>query len=133
MTSAFEPIVGRYLNLALSGRPHRLYVEEAGEGIPLVCLHTAGADGRQFRHILNDGAVTRDFRVIVFDMPWHGKSLPPGGFETEEYKLTTAGYTQMVLDICDALNSTGPSSWAAPSAAGWCSISRPSIRAASVR
>jgi hypothetical protein len=34
--------------------PHRLYFEEAGYGIPLVCLHMAGADGRQFRHLLAD-------------------------------------------------------------------------------
>lgn len=105
---SFEPIVGRYLNLELSGRPHRVYIEEAGSGVPLVCLHTAGADGRQFRHILNDEAITRHYRVIAFDMPWHGKSLPPAGFETEEYKLTTAGYTQMVLDICDALTLDKP-------------------------
>jgi len=39
---------GRYLRLDLNGRPHRLYFEEAGEGIPLLCLHTAGADGRQY-------------------------------------------------------------------------------------
>lgn len=103
MKPTFEPIIGRYLHLALSGRPHRLYVEEAGSGIPLVCLHTAGADGRQFRHLMNDAAITRDYRVIVFDMPWHGKSLPPVGFEREEYQLTTAAYTQMVLDVCDAL------------------------------
>ena len=108
MKPTFEPIVGRYLNLALSGRPHRLYIEEAGSGIPLVCLHTAGADGRQFRHILNDAAITRDYRVIVFDMPWHGKSLPPTGFETEEYQLTTEGYTRMVLDVCDALELERP-------------------------
>jgi pimeloyl-ACP methyl ester carboxylesterase len=108
MKATFEPIVGRYLHLALSGRPHRLYVEEAGSGIPLVCLHTAGADGRQFRHLLNDAAITRDYRVIAFDMPWHGKSLPPAGFETEEYCLTTAGYTQMVLDVCDALDLAKP-------------------------
>jgi pimeloyl-ACP methyl ester carboxylesterase len=106
--ATFEPIVGRYCHLALSGRPHRLYVEEAGSGIPLVCLHTAGADGRQFRHLLNDPAITRDFRVIVFDMPWHGKSLPPVGFETEEYQLTTESYTQMVVDICDALELVRP-------------------------
>lgn len=103
MKATFEPIVGRYAHLELSGRAHRLYIEEAGNGIPLVCLHTAGADGRQFRHILNDPEITRDYRVIVFDMPWHGKSLPPVGFETEEYRLTTESYTQMVLDICDAL------------------------------
>ncbi len=108
MKATFEPIVGRYCHLALSGRPHRLYVEEAGSGIPLVCLHTAGADGRQFRHLLNDPAITRDFRVIVFDMPWHGKSLPPVGFETEEYQLTTESYTRMVIDICDALELAHP-------------------------
>ncbi|MFN3743593.1 MAG: alpha/beta fold hydrolase [Hyphomicrobiaceae bacterium] len=106
--ATFEPIVGRYCHLTLSGRPHRLYIEEAGSGIPLVCLHTAGADGRQFRHILNDAAITRDYRVIVFDMPWHGKSLPPVGFEIEEYQLTTAAYTQMVLDVCDALELEKP-------------------------
>jgi hypothetical protein len=46
-TPVIEPVVGRYLRLDLNGRPHRLYFEEAGEGIPLLCLHTAGADGRQ--------------------------------------------------------------------------------------
>ena len=75
----YEPIVGRYLKLDLGGRPHRLYVEEAGQGIPLVCLHTAGADNRQWRHLLNDAEITRHFRVLAFDMPWHGKSLPPVG------------------------------------------------------
>ena len=69
-----EPIVGRYLRLTLGGRAHRVYFEEAGQGIPLVCLHTAGSDGRQFRHLMADEAVTRHYRVIAFDMPWHGKS-----------------------------------------------------------
>ena len=54
-----EPIVGRYFNLELLGRPHRLYVEEAGQGIPLLCLHTAGADTRQWRGLLNDPEITR--------------------------------------------------------------------------
>ncbi|MGD9804595.1 MAG: alpha/beta fold hydrolase [Hyphomicrobiaceae bacterium] len=108
MTPHYEPITGRYLHLELSGRPHRLYVEEAGQGIPLVCLHTAGADARQYRHLLNDEAITRHFRVIAFDMPWHGKSLPPEGFEREEYLLTTASYTQMVVDICDAMRLEKP-------------------------
>ena len=45
MSARFEPIVGRYMHLDLFGRPHRIYVEEAGEGTPLLCLHTAGATG----------------------------------------------------------------------------------------
>ncbi|MBI3638060.1 MAG: alpha/beta hydrolase [Candidatus Rokubacteria bacterium] len=98
-----EPIVGRYLCLDLDGRPHRVYFEEAGQGIPLVCLHTAGADNRQWRHLMNDEAVTRHFRVLAFDMPWHGKSLPPAGWEQEEYRLTTDGYADMILAFCRAL------------------------------
>jgi hypothetical protein len=44
MNASREPISGCYLNLNLLGREHRLYVEEAGAGIPLLCLHTAGSD-----------------------------------------------------------------------------------------
>jgi pimeloyl-ACP methyl ester carboxylesterase len=108
MTPWIEPVRGQYLHLELDGRPHRLYFEEAGAGIPLLCLHTAGSDGRQFRALLNDEAVTRDFRVIAFDMPWHGKSSPPEGWEREEYKLTTEGYTAMIMDIARALELDRP-------------------------
>ena len=58
MSPRFEPVIGRYLHLDLLGRPHRLYFEEAGHGIPLLCLHTAGSDGRQYRGLLNDARIT---------------------------------------------------------------------------
>ena len=54
MSPVFEPTTGRYLNTTLLGRPHRLYLEEAGQGIPLLCLHTAGSDTRQYRGLMND-------------------------------------------------------------------------------
>ena len=60
----FEPIVGRFFTVSIDGAEHRVYVEEAGKGLPLLCLHTAGADSRQYRHLLNDPAVTGRFRVI---------------------------------------------------------------------
>ena len=104
----FEPIRGAYVHLSLGGRSHRVYFEEAGQGIPLVCLHTAGADGRQFRHLLNDEAVTRHFRVLAFDMPWHGKSLPPAGWQDEEYRLTTEAYVDLILAFCAALGLERP-------------------------
>ena len=103
-----EPVVGRYLRLDLNGRPHRIYFEEAGQGIPLVCLHTAGADGRQYRALLNDAEITRRFRVIVFDLPWHGKSSPPPGFEREAYQLTTDLYVDTVMAVCRALGLERP-------------------------
>jgi pimeloyl-ACP methyl ester carboxylesterase len=108
MAAQFEPIVGRYMTLALDGRPHRIYFEEAGEGIPLLCLHTAGADGRQFRHLMLDEEITRHYRVLAFDMPWHGKSLPPEGWQKEEYRLTTAAYTEMIVAFCRALELHRP-------------------------
>jgi pimeloyl-ACP methyl ester carboxylesterase len=102
-----EAIIGRYVWMELGGRAHRIYFEEAGPagggGIPLVCLHTAGADGKQWRHVLNDPDVTRHFRVLAFDMPRHGKSLPPEGWQDGEYRLTTAAYIETILAFCDAL------------------------------
>ena len=106
--ATIEPIVGRYARLTFEGRPHRIYFEEAGQGIPLVCLHTAGADGRQYRHLMNDAAIAAHYRVIAFDMPWHGKSLPPPGWQREEYRLTTRAYTDLILTVCRALGLERP-------------------------
>ena len=108
MSPRFEPAIGRYLHLDLLGRPHRLYVEEAGSGIPLLCLHTAGSDGRQYRGLLNDERITKNYRVIVFDMPWHGKSSPPVGWENEEYRLTSRDYVRMILEVSAALELDRP-------------------------
>ena len=103
-----EPIVGRYGRIELEGRGHRLYFEEAGQGIPLLCLHTAGSDGRQYRAVLNDPEITRRYRVIAFDMPWHGKSSPPEGWEREDYRLTIERYTGMVMAVAKALRLERP-------------------------
>jgi len=105
---AFEPIVGRYLGVSIQGEDCRVYFEEAGQGIPLVCLHTAGADGRQFRHLMCDPAVTDHYRVIAFDMPWHGKSYPPDGAASGEYRLTTESYVATVRAFCAAMRLQAP-------------------------
>ncbi|WP_414832140.1 alpha/beta fold hydrolase [Afifella sp. YEN Y35] len=104
----FEPIVGRYLNVAIQGRNHRIYVEEAGEGIPLLCLHTAGADSRQFRHLLNDEEVTRRFRVVCFDMPRHGRSDPPDEWWLESYELKTEEYLATIEAVWKGLKLDRP-------------------------
>ena len=108
MRADIEPIVGRYVHFDFQGRPNRVYFEEAGQGIPLVCVHTAGADGRQWRHIMNDLDITRHFRVITFDMPWHGKSFPPPGFEREIYKLTARTFMDLIRTFCSAIGLKRP-------------------------
>jgi len=96
------------MHLRLSGRPYRVYFEEAGKGIPLVCLHTAGADTRQYRHLMVDPAVTDYYRVLAFDLPWHGKSTPPLGWHEEEYRLTTDAYAGAIMGFCRALDLERP-------------------------
>jgi pimeloyl-ACP methyl ester carboxylesterase len=108
MPAQIEPIVGRYLALEIDGRPHRVYFEEAGQGIPLVCLHTAGSDGRQYRGVLNDPEITKHFRVLAFDLPWHGKSSPPAGWQDEIYALTTDKYVATVMAFVRALELDRP-------------------------
>jgi len=108
MSVAFEPIVGRYTSFEIEGKRCRVYFEEAGSGIPLVCLHTAGADNRQYQHLMNDPEITSRFRVIAFDMPWHGKSYPPEGFQHTEYRLSTALYVETIMSFCRALELERP-------------------------
>ena len=95
----YEPIAGRYFSVGIDGVEHRIFVEEAGGGIPLLCLHTAGADSRQYRHLLNDKEVTNRFRVIAFDLPYHGRSTPPDGWWLKKYRLTTASYLAMIRAV----------------------------------
>ncbi|MGW5517824.1 alpha/beta fold hydrolase [Nocardia africana] len=103
-----EPITGRYLHVELDGVTYRTAFEEAGSGIPLICLHTAGADLRQYRHLLNDHEITDRFRVIAFDMPWHGRSLPPDGTWHKDYRLTRQFYIDFIGRFSDSLGLERP-------------------------
>ena len=104
----FEPIVGRYLSVTIAGQEHRVFVEEAGSGIPLLCLHTAGADSRQFRHVLCDEKITDRYRVIAFDMPWHGRSNPPDEWWLTKYRLTTDLYLDIIRSVWKTLELDRP-------------------------
>jgi pimeloyl-ACP methyl ester carboxylesterase len=104
----FEPLVGRYTAVDIDGRTHRIFVEEAGRGTPLLCLHTAGADSRQFRHLLNDADVGRRYRIVAFDMPYHGRSNPPDRWWLEKYRLTTKSYIAAIRAVWRALGLEKP-------------------------
>ena len=69
-----------------------------------------GTDGRQYRHQLCDPDIAANFRVIAFDMPWHGKSLPPSDFylKEDEYKLTAKFYSDFIVAFCHALELKKP-------------------------
>ncbi|WP_398478235.1 alpha/beta fold hydrolase [Tardiphaga sp.] len=108
MSAYIEPMIGRYVHVEIDGTMHRIYFEEAGQGIPLVCLHTAGSDNRQWRYMLADEEFTKNFRIIAFDLPWHGKSNPPANWDGSEYQLTTKRYTETIRAFCNALDLDKP-------------------------
>lgn len=103
---------GRYAYLGVQGVDYRVYYEEAGpkDGIPLICQHTAGADGRQWRHLIEDPDVTALYHVVVPDLPYHGKSLPPEDVEwwTQEYKLTQSFFEAFIIAVAHGLELDDP-------------------------
>lgn len=102
--------VGRYVHVDIDGHTHRIYYEEAGQGIPLLLQHTAGSHGTQWRHLFENPAITDRFRLIAYDLPFHGKSVPPTTKQwwAEEYRLTGDFLRQVPVGIAGALNLEQP-------------------------
>ena len=110
LSGSFDSPVGRYIHLELEGQDHRVYFEEAGQGIPILLQHTAGCHGSQWRHLFECREITDHFRLIAYDLPYHGKSLPPMGpkwWETE-YKLTGSFLRSVPLALSQALTLDRP-------------------------
>ncbi|MEM3684103.1 MAG: alpha/beta hydrolase [Conexivisphaerales archaeon] len=103
-----EPITGRYIHLRIDNSDYRVYFEESGQGIPVICGHTAGSDSRQWRHVLCDEYLQKNFRLIAFDLPGHGKSFPKDGWWMEEYRLRRDFYVKVILALAKGLKLTRP-------------------------
>jgi pimeloyl-ACP methyl ester carboxylesterase len=83
------------------GQDWIIYGEQAGEGRPILGLHTAGSDSRQFHRLMAEPALAASGHCMVtMDLPGHGRSPPatrPG-----EWELTTELYAQLILGFLDA-------------------------------
>ena len=102
--------VGRYLNLNLEDTDFRIYFEETGSGIPVLLQHTAGSHGTQWRHLFECEAITSRFCLIAYDLPYHGKSVPPAGqaWWSQEYKLRGDFLRSVPLALSSALGLHRP-------------------------
>jgi len=87
-------IAGRYVGVD----PWRIHVEQAGQGPDILCLHTAGADGRQFHRLMADARITRHWRLTAFDLPWHGRSSSG----PEAWFLDTERYVRIIMGVVAA-------------------------------
>ncbi len=66
-----ENITGHYINV----NGTRTFYDEIGEGIPLVCIHTAGASSLEYHYILPLYAEL-GFHAYALDLPGHSRSYP---------------------------------------------------------
>jgi pimeloyl-ACP methyl ester carboxylesterase len=106
----FDAPVGRYVHVTLDDHDYRLYYEEAGQGIPVLMQHTAGCHGSQWRHLFEDPEITERFHLIAYDLPFHGKSLPPSGRDwwAERYDLEGEFLRSIPLALAEALELERP-------------------------
>jgi pimeloyl-ACP methyl ester carboxylesterase len=105
-----SPVTGHYVTVNVQGGEYKVFYLENGSGQPLICQHTAGCHNHQWRYLLEDEEITRNHRVIAYDLPRHGKSDPPRNQEwwKEDYKLTAQFYTDFIVALCDALDLKKP-------------------------
>lgn len=108
--SKISPVTGHYVTVEVDGLEYKVFYLENGAGQPLVCQHTAGCHNHQWRGLLEDEEITANYRVIAYDLPWHGKSDPPENTEwwKEEYKLTADHFANFIVALCDALELEDP-------------------------
>lgn len=95
-----QAIHGHYARLTIGEASGQLYYEQTGnpDGPPLLMLHTAGADSRQFHPIMADEALRQRWNLIAFDLPSHGRSMPWPGQAWRDYRLSKQAY----IDFCRA-------------------------------
>lgn len=105
-----SPVTGRYVTIEVDGLEYKVFYLQNGKGTPLVCQHTAGSHNHQWRGLLEDEEITRDYNVIAYDLARHGKSDPPLNTEwwKSEYKLTANHYVNFITTLCDALELQKP-------------------------
>ena len=97
---ALENVTGHYADVGLAQKKYPpIYYERAGTpGCPtLLMLHTAGADSRQYHHILADPQLQAAWDMYVFDLPAHGKSMPSPDSLWQGYQLDKLSYSSICL------------------------------------
>ena len=108
-SATLAPVVtGGYVPVTAGGTTYHVYHEHAGSGRDLLCLHTAGADGRQFHRLMADPRITAKHRMVALDLPWHGKSPPPSGGIPGAWRLNTDLYVALIMGFIEAAGLERP-------------------------
>ena len=103
-------VVGRYVTIEVDDCEYKVFYLQNGKGIPLIWQHTAGCHNHQWRGLLEDEEIIKNYNVIAYDLPRHGKSDPPHNkeFWKEDYKLTADHFCNFIVKLCEALDLKNP-------------------------
>lgn len=74
------------------------YVELAGTGPAVLCVHTAGQSGVQWRHTIGELAEL-GYRVVVPDLPGHGRSEPAAGGPVDDLGCYAEWLRELVAEL----------------------------------
>jgi pimeloyl-ACP methyl ester carboxylesterase len=105
---AVPKVQGGYVPVTVAGTTYQIYYETAGSGRDVLCMHTAGSDGRQFHGLMADNRITESHRLVSFDLPWHGKSPPPEGAVPGSWRLNTDLYVNLIMGFIAAAKLEKP-------------------------
>ncbi len=88
----------------LEVRANRCYLERwPGSGPTVLCIHTAGQSGVQYREVAPLLA-EQEFDVLVVDLPGHGRSEPVSGGPVSDLSW----YAEWILDLLRVLEAPAP-------------------------
>ena len=76
----------------------------------MILQHTAGCHGGQWRHLMECESITSQYQLFAYDLPFHGKSVPPVGspWWEEEYNLKGDFLRDFVVAFKNALALENP-------------------------
>ncbi|CAG9984543.1 unnamed protein product [Clonostachys byssicola] len=104
-------ISGGYLwaDLPCWGRT-KLFYEQSGDKSkqPIVFLHTAGSDGRQYHGVMNHQDMLDRCHMTVFDMPGHGRSFPGEKQVPGQHSNNEDAYIAVIAAVVKSLGLVSP-------------------------
>jgi hypothetical protein len=106
----YDYLTGKYtyLEAPVWGRC-KIYYEYSGEGKqPIIFLHTAGSDSRQYHGVMNDARMRKKAIMYAFDLPNHGRSFPSKDCPAGSYTNTEDSYVGIIASFIKAMGLRRP-------------------------
>ncbi|KAI9687380.1 MAG: hypothetical protein M1822_002423 [Bathelium mastoideum] len=105
-----DHLVGRYVYISapIWGKCKVFYDSSGNGSQPIVFLHTAGSDGRQYHGVMNDARMREKCTMYAFDLPGHGRSFPSRSYHPGAHTNTEDSYVGCIASFVKALGLQKP-------------------------